>query len=306
MGWAAARSWWLGQHCFVTGTNYNGAFQWWDAAEAWAGTPTAISSALNTTQHLHNRSQGPSETYLQICSCAIFRFSLRVQHWNTICFVYFSLGTVGFLSDRCMPHPSHFPIPLLHLPPCTLHRLWPLSKSCDRGRSVSDSLCTLHSFIAEYKRFLLLASPSCKERKQNQTKKSATAKQLNALNPAAGKERGGKGWRGKDWEDGLHWSYFCPVQVDGQRQLNIAFIKAGEQGRWHEPHVSRSKAVSEAHSYFPAQKSPQKTHFDLHVQDSTEHIFSSLQPSLWTYDNVNVEQIGFLCSTCFYSTHIYI
>lgn len=54
-------------------------------------------------------------------------------------------------------------------------------------------------------------------------------------------ERGGKSWRGKEGEDGLHQNYFCPVQVGGQRQLNIELIKAGEQGRRHEPQVSQSK-----------------------------------------------------------------
>lgn len=83
-------------------------------------------------------------------------------------FVHLSPGTVGFLSDRCMPHASHFPTSLLHLPPHTLHTLWPLSKCCKRGGSVSDSLHTLHNnFMPEYKCFLLPSNPTCKETKQN-------------------------------------------------------------------------------------------------------------------------------------------
>lgn len=126
-------------------------------------------------------------------------------------FVHLSPGMVGFLSDRCMPHASHFPTSLLHLPSRTLHTLWPLSKCFNRGGSVSVSLHILHNnFTAEYKSFLLPINPTPKETKQKQ-KNPPLPKQLNVLNPAAENERGRKGWKGKDSEDGLQWSYFCPV-----------------------------------------------------------------------------------------------
>lgn len=51
---------------------------------------------------LHNRSQGPSETYLKSCSCANFRFNLRVQDWNTICLSIYPLAWLAFCqTDVC-------------------------------------------------------------------------------------------------------------------------------------------------------------------------------------------------------------
>lgn len=115
-----------------------------------------------------HKSRSNLETYLKSCSAQTLSSEPLSSELKHYLFVNLSPGTVGFLSDRCMPHASHFPTSLLHLPPHTLHTLWPLSKCCKRGGSVSDSLHTLHNnFMPVYKCFLLPSNPTCKETKQN-------------------------------------------------------------------------------------------------------------------------------------------
>lgn len=77
------------------------------------------SPEVNTKQRLHNRSQGPSEAYRQICSCANFRFSLRVQRWSTICLFVSPLARLAF----CQPDVCH--MQAVSQPPCStsLHAL---------------------------------------------------------------------------------------------------------------------------------------------------------------------------------------
>lgn len=76
-----------------------------------------------------SRSTGNLSEELLLRKHQVQPLSSELKHYL---FVHLSPGTVGFLSDRCMPHASHFPTPLLHLPPCTLHTLWPLSKCSKR------------------------------------------------------------------------------------------------------------------------------------------------------------------------------
>lgn len=190
------------------------------------------SPEVNTTQRLHNRSQGPSETYRQICSCANFRFSLRVQRWNTICLFIYPLARLAF----CQTDICHMQVVSQPLCSTSLHALCAHSDpsaSVVAEEEVFLIVCILFTTILLQGINVFSGSWALLVTKQN--------KQKIHHFPNSWKERGGKRWRGKEGEDGLHHNYFCPVQVDGQRQLNIELLKAGEQGRWHEPQVSQSK-----------------------------------------------------------------
>lgn len=123
---------------------------------------------------------------------------------------------------------------------------------------------------------------------RNKEKQTPIPKQLNALNLAAGKERGGKGWRGKDREGCITLKLFLFCSSGWAETAKYRIY----QGRWTRkmtwvPH-SKEQAINEVCFYLLSQKASKtklicmsksqlnkySTHYLLPFRHVTMYIFS--------------------------------
>lgn len=158
-----------------------------------------------------------------------------------------------------MPHASHFPTPLLHLPPRTLRTLWPLSKCYKRWGSVSDSLYTLHNnLIVEYKCFLLPPTPLV--RKQSKTnKKFITSQTTECPKPSSRKGKGREGVERKGQRGWITLMLFLSFSSGWAESTKNRIY----QSRWRRKMTwavcFKEQAISKVYSYLLAWKFPQNT-----------------------------------------------
>lgn len=248
--------------------------------------------------YLHNRSQGPLETYLKSCSCANFRFNLRVQNWNSICLSIYPLARLAF----CQTDVCHMQV--ISQPPCStsLHALCTHSDpsaNVKREEEVFLTVCILFATILlRGINVFSCPQPYLQGNKAKQTKNPPLPKQLNTRNPAAGKGREGVERKGQRGWITLKLFLSCSSGWAETAKYRIYQSRWTRKMTWTT--CFKEQEINEVHFLPPGPISSPKTPFSLHERDLIEQIFNSLQPSLWTCDNVNVKQIGFLSLTCLY------
>lgn len=148
---------------------------------------------MPATTCLHNRSQGPLETYLKSCSCANFRFNLRVENWNTICLSIYPLAWLAF----CQTDVCHMQVISQPLCSTSLHALCTHSDPSAnvlREEEVFLTLCILFTTILLQGINVSSCPPTLLVRKQSKTNKKSTTSQTDECpKPSSRKGKGREG-----------------------------------------------------------------------------------------------------------------
>lgn len=170
-----------------------------------------------------------------------------------------------------------------------------------REEEVFLTACILFTTILLRGINVLSCPPTLLVRRQSKTnKKSTTSQTTECPKPSSRKGKGREGVERKGQRGWITLKLFLSCSSGWAEATKYRIY----QSRWTRKMTwatrFKEQAINEVHSYLLAQKAPKKTHFNLHEWDLIEQIFNSPQPSLWTCDDVNVKQIGFLSLTCLY------